>query len=692
MHAGDAGRGDSVVTGNDGLDPWETAALFGIRAQPETGGDAKSYDEGGPDDPYWQTERGRELYVELTAGSARRAQEKATELAAAAERNRIEREAEQKAWAERRRIEDTEKAETSRIAEEVERERREARFAEMDREAAARQKASADFCASDEDFMALEVGIDFDITGVPGPAGSDYGTERWVLLDRSDPDEDDYDDDAGAYNSAAIERVKPEIDLLLAPFVERLVRLGFVRADSAFRHRPDLAEVAGVSSAELYLIVGAKDFDGRLSTLADWPEISISLPSLKGPELQVRSWARLVNASLLYEALSSTLPLSSDELDVPEKPAAWPVQGEDRAAWLSRRALPYPAVKSLLERWEAVGGDPEMFDYYGSVDERVGGNKEAEYLVGARIPRAGITLLVADGGVGKSSLAQEIADALGCIERSTVRPRTVLGAEVTGRYVVAMISGEDPIGKINDRERCHAKIWGTSLVFHGRPDRYESFLAQCESMPILDLLIVDPARKFMSGFEDNSDVVSEFYDKLERIAARKNCAVIVVHHLTKGRPPSSLSQMLLRVRGSVVHVNRPRLVLGAREVRKGLIEIGPIKHNLDGLWLEVNQGMLLQQDPETYTLIPVTSQPSHGQDTNLPAVQVMAAIDGITNEGGIARRSGKRGLFELRTAELAGLSRGAVLEAIAALIQSGALIDGAAGLQRVIPDSAGTRG
>ena len=120
-------------------------------------------------------------------------------------------------------------------------------------------------------------------------------------------------------------------------------------------------------------------------------------------------------------------------------------------------------------------------------------------------------------------------------------------------------------------------------------------------MPEVPLLVIDPARKYLSGDEDNSAVVSEFFEAIEQFAHERNTAVIVVHHLSKGARPQSAHEVLDELRGSQVFIDRPRVVIGMfREGPKTVI--GLAKCNIPPSLGMVVEERVFMRDAKTLTL------------------------------------------------------------------------------------------
>jgi len=219
------------------------------------------------------------------------------------------------------------------------------------------------------------------------------------------------------------------------------------------------------------------------------------------------------------------------------------------------------------------------------------------------------------------------------------------------------------------------------MVLDGLARPLTEWLEVLERTPKIDFLIVDPARRFLKGDEDASGPADDFYAELHRFARLKNCAVLVLHHLTKGSP-RSLANMLPKVRGSTVHTDRPRLIWGIRDLGNDIVEIGPINTNLDREEIDwpINSGRLFRRDPGTHILQPFGDR-SEPTDRPMDATEgVLAAVKRLNAENSIVRRSGKSGLFELRLPEVAGLSRSAILGAIGNLVTQGGLTEGEGGL------------
>ena len=593
--------------------------------------------------------------------------EAAAEALSARAKRQDEREAAQTAW---RVQQDAAQAEAAQ-RKKAERDALIARFAADDAERAERasaiETARTTLEQQDADYHAYAVKVGFYIDA-HDPAGSDTAVSDWALAD----DENE--------NAELIARVTPQVINAISPWLTHFSAIGLVRADALGATLMSGLVDAGCDPT-FYLICSAEVAAAGVLSLAEFTPATLALEALPGATLHIKPRVSPVNASLLVKALRNCVePVGPWGGALPI--AGLPALDESRVKYLRRAALVPAKATRLVGRWRRSGGNLALFGTLGSADERASGNQKIEWLIEGRIPRGYVTLLVGNNASGKSSAAHAIAAALGSPE-ATAR-RVVFGAEVTGEYEVAIISGEDGEGIINHRAAAHATIWGESsyFVIDGVGVPLEDVLKMLELTPRLDLLIIDPVRAFLDGDEDSSAIVSRFYDRLTRLARDKNCAVIAVHHLTKARP-RRLSDMLPMVRGSGVHTDRARLVIGMIYRGNSLVEIGPIKSNLPGLWTETNIGQVYARDASTFTLRPVASNdatPPTGGNDDCAEDRVLSVIRKLNAASAIVRRTGKSGLFEARAADLKGMSRSAILSAIAALLDAGTLVDGEEGL------------
>ncbi len=227
-----------------------------------------------------------------------------------------------------------------------------------------------------------------------------------------------------------------------------------------------------------------------------------------------------------------------------------------------------------LKFYQYCARDFELFDAIGPASMKtVSKNEGFGFLVHGLIPRGSIVLLAGTGGTGKSSIAHKLCCLAATDWRDDEQPLWLgqpLNKELS-KGICVYFSGEDGPAIINARnEIFDPEQRANRLMFQrnhfvsadGGEITFAEFLNRLRQMPEVPLLVVDPARKYLTGDEDDAAVVSEFFEAIERFAHERNTAVIVVHHLSKGAKPKSARDVLDELRGSQVFIDRPRVVIG----------------------------------------------------------------------------------------------------------------------------------
>lgn len=247
-----------------------------------------------------------------------------------------------------------------------------------------------------------------------------------------------------------------------------------------------------------------------------------------------------------------------------------------------------PALDKNLKLYEYCARDFQFFDSIGpqSVKSKSVGEGNFEFLVHGLIPRGSIILLAGTGGTGKSSIAHKLCCMVATDWNDDEQPLW-LGQPVNkalSKGVCIYFSGEDGPAIINARnEIFDPEGRAKRLMFQrthftnkaGDEVSFAEFLGRLKKMPDVPLLVIDPARKYLTGDEDDSAVVSEFFEAIEKFAHERNTAVIVVHHLSKGAKPTSARDVVDELRGSQVFIDRPRVVIGMfREGPKTIVGLG----------------------------------------------------------------------------------------------------------------------
>ena len=541
----------------------------------------------------------------------------------------------------------------------------------------------------DDDYHAWEFQLCFRIDGASCATGIDEDTDPtlWELSE-----------DVVA-NYGMIDCLKAEIITAIEPLVSHYRSLGLVRADFA-RFAADRGRGDGLNGPMFFLVHRAADaaFSPDMLALEYPARIEIDLATRPGDRLHIYTVANPTNATLLHSTAQCGA-LGVNHWGGEETPDMAPALDESRGEWLERVALGEEVITRAADRWAASGRDPLIYRQFGDFTERTDGDREVEFLVDRRIPRGALTFLVGDSGVGKSSLVHEWVAALSGADNG--RPTSVLGADVTGRHICALISAEDGPGRISQRAKDHAKIWDRCTYYTPADPLIglEEHLQKLRQFPRLDFVVFDPLRSYLDGNEDASDVAERVCAILGEFAREMNCAVVLPHHIKKAKlPPRTIAEVYDRMRGSTAFKASARMVICILKRRDGTVVIGPAKHNFaDGdVWLPLMQGDTYRVDPETSTLIPVdgladeASGPDNGPRPLDLEPRVLAAIRRSNSAGNVVRRSGKLGLFESRAPELASLARATILGTVAALLASGSLVDGPTGLRLAArPEAAG---
>ena len=264
-------------------------------------------------------------------------------------------------------------------------------------------------------------------------------------------------------------------------------------------------------------------------------------------------------------------------------------------------------IEHNVKFYNLCARDIQLFDATGPL--RKGADETFEFVVPGLIPRGSITLLAGSGGTGKSSIAHHLC-VMAAIDYEKDEQPTWLGQPLNLDYckgICVYFSGEDGPAIVNARgELFDPETRAKRLMFQrtdfGEGETISGFLKRLAKMPEVPIMVIDPARKYLTGNEDDSDVVSEFFEAIEEFAITKQCAVIVVHHLQKGAYPQSARQVLDELRGSQVFIDRPRVVIGM--FRDGMHTIvGLAKNNIPPSLGMIQDERVFARDPKTLKLV-----------------------------------------------------------------------------------------
>jgi len=227
-------------------------------------------------------------------------------------------------------------------------------------------------------------------------------------------------------------------------------------------------------------------------------------------------------------------------------------------------------VEDNLKFYNLCARDIELFDATGAKHLSTDATVSIDFLVKGWIPRGAVTLIVAAGGVGKSSLAHNLAVKAATDYRSGEPKPTWLGSELDlnqCKGLCIFFSGEDGPAIFHTRARIFDPEGRSTRLMFLRPDLGEgttlsAFLKRLAKLPEVPLVVIDPARKYLTGGEDDAAAVSQFFETIEEFAIRKNAAMVVVHHLVKGAKPRHVQDIYDLLRGSQTFVDRARVIIG----------------------------------------------------------------------------------------------------------------------------------
>ncbi len=268
-----------------------------------------------------------------------------------------------------------------------------------------------------------------------------------------------------------------------------------------------------------------------------------------------------------------------------------------------------------LKIYELCARDVKFFDSTGPMKGERGQQNEFEFIVPGYIPKGAVTVLAAAGGCGKSSVAHYL-----CVKAATDYAPGDPKPDWLGQPINTDIcnglsiyfSGEDGPAIVNSRTKLFDPENKSRRLMFLRTDfgegvSFSQFLRRLHKLPDVPVMVIDPARKYLEGNEDDSDVVSKFFEAIEEFAIERHAAVLVVHHLAKHSKPKSAMEVLECLRGSQVFIDRPRVVIGM--YRDGPFTcVGLAKTNIPPSMGMVLEERVFVRDPKSLTLVRVQGE------------------------------------------------------------------------------------
>lgn len=312
-------------------------------------------------------------------------------------------------------------------------------------------------------------------------------------------------------------------------------------------------------------------------------------------------------------------------------------------------------IEQNLEFYRLCASDLFLFDRTGPMREDL--DVSFEFLVKGFIPKGAIVVLAASGGTGKSSIAHELCVRMAIDYREDENP-TWLGLTLNKEHchgIPIYFSGEDgpaiinARGKLFDPEGRAKRLMFHRTDFGGEDVEFPQFIERLYKMPDVPIMVVDPARKYLTGNEDDSDVVSTFFEAIESFALDKGTTVMVVHHLQKGANPQSIREVLDELRGSQVFIDRPRVVIGM--YRDGPYTIvGLAKCNIPPNLGMITDEMVFVRDPQLLQLVQMPGEKGWRRTSVSP--EELAAIRAEVDEFNAAAERQKKMMEEAKKSEI----------------------------------------
>jgi hypothetical protein len=273
--------------------------------------------------------------------------------------------------------------------------------------------------------------------------------------------------------------------------------------------------------------------------------------------------------------------------------------------------------------YDLCARDLHLFDRTGPM--RKGSEETFNFVVPGYIPKGAVTLLAAAGGTGKSSVAHHLCVLASMDWREDEQPMW-LGQPVNKdscKGICIYFSGEDGPAIVNARNQLFdpegraLRLQFHRTEFQDRDMTFKDYLQGLQKMPEIGICVIDPARKFLNGNEDSSEAVSEFFEAIEEFAIRKQCAMIVVHHLQKGANPKSARDVLNELRGSQVFIDRPRAVIGMFRDEKYTV-VGLAKTNIPPSLGMILDERIFVRNPKNLQLLWLPGEQGVRRDTLTP--------------------------------------------------------------------------
>lgn len=270
------------------------------------------------------------------------------------------------------------------------------------------------------------------------------------------------------------------------------------------------------------------------------------------------------------------------------------------------------SIEKNLRFFNLVARDIALFDATGPVktDKKDSAKSAFEFAIPGLLPRGSVTMLAGAAGSGKSSLAHQLGVIASTDYVQGEEPAKWLGQPMEieqCKGINIFFSGEDGSQIFNARGSMidpdgHAIRLMFQRTDFGQNVNFTQYLRNLKKIPDVPIMIIDPSRKYLGGDENDSNVVNNFFDALEEFAVEKNTAVLVVHHLQRGKTPKSLSDIVDYLGGSQAFIDRPRIIIGM--YRDGQYTVaGLAKNNVPPNIGMMTEERVFARDPKNLSLV-----------------------------------------------------------------------------------------
>jgi hypothetical protein len=260
---------------------------------------------------------------------------------------------------------------------------------------------------------------------------------------------------------------------------------------------------------------------------------------------------------------------SADPQKILDAATAWDAYDHHHSLY-KKFGIDTSEIERNLKFFNLCARDIALFDATGVRHMNANTSVGFDFLVDGWIPKGAVTVIGASGGTGKSSLAHNLAVKAAKDYPAGAPAPTWLNSKINlenAKGIIVYLSGEDGPAIVHAR----AKVFDPKGESHrlmvmrtdfGDDTNLAAFLKRLSKLPDVSLVVIDPARKYLTGDEDDASVVSDFFEAIEEFAINRNAAVVVVHHLAKSAKPTHISDIYDLLRGSQVFIDRPRVVIG----------------------------------------------------------------------------------------------------------------------------------